>query len=160
MTNSSLLWDSEPARSSPPLPHRLHFLNYPVLSLILWLDNMNNKTLVCPSAPSQPENITSYNLTIDRCTSDCPGLFSSECPLVDSTLRLWFFTLHLLPLRLNNKIHPVRATGTFLIITAIIIMLVLQQSLSGLCGPTASWMGTPRENGNNMAVSSTHWWLG
>lgn len=74
--------------------------------------------------------------------------FLVECRLVDSTLRLWHFTLHLLPLRLNNKIFPVRAMGTFLIIAAIIIMLVLQRSLSGLCGPTASWMGTQRENGN------------
>lgn len=67
---------------------------------------------------------------------------------VDSTLRHWCFTLHLLTLRLNNKIHPVRAIGTFLIIATIIIMLVSQQCLTGLCGPIASWMGTERENAN------------
>lgn len=151
MTNSSLLWSTETPRSSPPCG--LHLLNYPVLSLISWLDNIHNKTLVCPHHKSarsaQPENITSCNLTTNQQLPLTVPYFSLvECPLVDSTLRLWCFTLHLLPLRLNNKIHPVRAKRTFLIIAAIIIMLVSQESLSGLCGPTASWMGTQRENGN------------
>lgn len=116
MINSSLLWRTEPPRSSPT--RGLHLLNYPVFSLILWLTN------IAPTVPHYP---------------------LVECLLVDSTLRLWCFTLHLLPPRLNNKIHPVRAMGTFLIIAAIIIMLVSQQCLSGLGGPVARWMGTQRE---------------
>lgn len=111
-----------------------HSLNYPLFSLILRLTNIAALT------------VPYYPLV--------------ECLLVDSTLRC--FTLHLLPLRLNNKIHPARAIGTFLIIAAIIIMLVRQQCLSGLCGPTASWMGTQRENANqhpgfiNLLVTGVH----
>lgn len=72
---------------------------------------------------------------------------SIECLPVDSMLRFWCFTLHLLPMRLNKKIHPVRVIGTFLIIATIIIMLVLQHCLFGLWGSTAR-TGTQWENAN------------
>lgn len=58
------------------------------------------------------------------------------------------FTLHHLPLGLNNKTHPVTAMERLIIIAAIIIILALQRCLSGLCAPTASWMGTERKNAN------------
>lgn len=112
------LWSTEPPRSSPTCG--LHLLH----------------------------SVFSYFVTDPPTALDWPYYPLVECLLVDSMLRLWCFTFRLLPLRLHNKNHPVRAMETFIIIAAIIIILVLQRCLSGLRGPIASWMGTQRENDN------------
>lgn len=71
ITNSNLLWSTEPPRRSPTCG--LHLLNYPVFFF-----------LFCDWRTNRPKH---------QCLSGC-------------------FTLHLLPLRLNNKIHRVRAMET------------------------------------------------